>query len=137
MWVKQLLYGLFLAFVVALPSMVALGYYKVTGDPSFRPLAQSIESAVFGGFVGDARDLKVQLRLHSPTQAEGFRMARQMQRTFSAKGIDARVYVMDIPAREPASVVFLVRQNRIGPFPLSRASEGVNAAVAAYRLTTR
>ncbi|MBS8227937.1 hypothetical protein [Vannielia litorea] len=137
MWVKQLLYGLFLALVVALPSMFALGYYKISGDPSFRPLAQSIESVIFGGMVGDSRDLQVHLRLHEPTEAEGFRMARQIQRAFTAKGIDARVYVMDISAREPASVTFIVHANRIGPYSLSRASHGVNAAVSAYHMTVQ
>ncbi|QDC07913.1 hypothetical protein FHY55_01035 [Oceanicola sp. D3] len=137
MWVKQLLYGLFLAFVVALPSALALGYYKITGDPTFRPLAQSIERVVFRGEVGEARDLQVQLRLHDPSAADGLRMARQIRRSFSAKGIDARVYVLTIPEGERAGVIFRVHSNRLGPYPLSRASEGIQAAVSAYRMTVR
>lgn len=135
MWAKQLLYGIFLAAVVALPSALALGYYKITGDPSLRPLAQSIESVVFGGTLGETRDLKVELRLHTPSQERGFRMARQIQRSFTAKGIDAQVFVISAAAGEPANVAFVVRRNRIGPFPLSRASDGIQAAVSAYHMT--
>ncbi|MFY0633601.1 MAG: hypothetical protein JXQ91_07305 [Vannielia sp.] len=134
MWVRQLLYGLFLAMLVALPSAVTLGYYTLSGDPSFRPLAQSVESAVFSGTLEGSQYMRVQLRLHAPTQAQGLRMAKQMKRSLSAKGIDAHVFVVDIPAQERAGVVFMIRSNRLGPYPLSRASEGIRAAVAAYRM---
>ncbi|SIO18795.1 hypothetical protein [Vannielia litorea] len=134
MWARQLLYGLFIASLLAMPSVVMLAYHRITGDPSLRPLAQTIAPVIFGPAQDEQSDMQVQLRLHAPTREQGLNMARQLQRTLSAKGIDAQVVIYDVPLDEPASVAFVVARNRIGPLPLSRASEGINAAVSAYRM---
>ena len=137
MWWKHALYGLGLAIIVGLPTGIALTYYKITGDPSVRPLAQTVDNVVHGTLAYGVLPVGVQLRLHDPETPQALAMAQQLRKTFSAKGIEVQVFLLEIETDRKAEVLFIVDENRIGPFPLSRAADGVGAAVTAYRSVNR
>lgn len=132
-WTKQALYGLFLAGIVALPTAAALTYYLLTGDQTFRPLAQRVERVSHAVPGGAGARVGAQLRLHDATSPQAYRMAEQIRISFQAKGVEMPVYLLPAAGDEAQSVTYIIGANRVGPFPLSRAAQGLNAAVEAYR----
>ena len=137
MWWKHGLYGLKIAVIVAMPSVIALGYHRLTGDPTLRPLAQSIETSGAASLAFGVVPVGGRISLHGADTPRARRMADEMRKTLHAKGVEARITLLHAAPDAPAGVLFVVDRNRIGPYPLSRAAEGVRAAVAAYHSANR
>ena len=129
---RQVLYALMLAAIVAMPTAVMMLYYQITGDESSRPLSNAVSSLMDGSVAYGEVPVHVQIRLHDPEPEALRRMALSFRKSFAARGVTASVYFVEAGPTEPASVLYGVGRNRIGPFGLSRAAEGISAAVLAY-----
>lgn len=125
-----------LVVAIATPATTALSYYKLTGDPTFRPLALSVERLIAGGM--DVEYEHVRAVVHTGDTAEArtraLRLGRGVQAAFYGKGIDALVQYEIAPGRAPPSVTFHVARRSFGPYSGSTAARGVRAAVEVLRL---
>ncbi len=133
--------NLFLAgliFAVTLPAMSALIYYKISGDPTFRPLGITVASLTEGLIGSTSRGITVRIEWGenantSTTQAQVYATLENalalypmdfLVRFHNNNGSDIRVY-------------FVVEGSRIGPYRLQNISSGIPAALAAFNMTKR
>jgi hypothetical protein len=113
----------------ATPATLALSLYMITKNPSLRPLAQTRETNWL--LPGERKPLLVVIfwpSAQNPAQAEA--MAGHVRQTIKAKGIYAKVAIVDTDG--PSRIVYHVGANIIGPFPLASAIDGIPGAVDAY-----
>lgn len=122
---------------VATPATVALSYYRLTGDPTFRPLAVTVERLTDFGIPTHDLTLRAAIRFD---EAGGGRpaavaFARMIHEAFYAKGVGARVTILPDPGHVgPPTVTLEVLSNSYGPFPPDKAAAGVELALRAYQL---
>ncbi|HFQ15911.1 MAG TPA: hypothetical protein ENK41_06090 [Rhodobacteraceae bacterium] len=116
------------------PSAASLLWYAATGNPLLRPLGITRESirAFDGG--GDGTGIVALVdwdknRAGQVTQAD---MTRALTNAFSVKGID--VWVVFRESDSGTQVTYKVGRSVIGPYPQSRAAEGIPAAAEAYHM---
>lgn len=126
-----------IAFVGA-PGSLALTYYLISGDPSFQPLAQSVERQALAGIVNPSPEgLAVHVILRwsgRPDQeAQINQISADIVRALDAKGADAHVDLEPGVSGAP-SVIYFVAHSTIGPMPITRAADGVDAAAQAVAL---
>lgn len=123
---------------IATPATLALSYYHITGDPTFRPLAVTVERLVA---VGEAVEhIDVQAIVTSDGSPEGKRrstlLGARLDAAFYGKGLNSHVHLRTQPQPGPAQIYFYVGGNEIGPFDAASAPQGVRIvaeAVAIYR----
>ncbi|MCP5036494.1 MAG: hypothetical protein GY945_02725 [Rhodobacteraceae bacterium] len=120
--------------LVILPSALSLSYYAITKDPNMRPLGITTESLreYFGRGFGVEIVAIVHwdsIRSGQVTQGD---MRRALRNAFKAKGVDVRIDFRETSGG--THITYQVGSSSIGPYPQSRAAEGINAAVAAYRM---
>lgn len=118
------------AVAVATLTTVALSIYHVTRDPSWRPLAVSIEQR----FESEGRP-PVQVTIHWPSRLPpqgALAMARYVDRALTGKGVEARFTTRPTEA-ETGTIVYRVGSSTIGPMPIAAATEGIGPAVAAWQ----
>ena len=116
------------------PSAISLLWYRVTGDPLLRPLGITREKlrAYYG--TGDWIEIVAEVewdtaRSGNVTRAD---MERALSNAFRAKGVD--VHVVFKEGHSGTRVVYRIGPSVIGPYPQTRAAEGISAAVEAYRM---
>ena len=120
--------------LVVAPSVISLGWYRVTGNPLFRPLGITRES--MRAYYGTGEWIEIvaevewdQARSGQVTQRD---MERALRNAFHVKGVEVRVVFRQ--SRTGTRVLYRVGPSSIGPYPQSRAAEGISAAVEAYRM---
>ncbi len=120
--------------LVIAPSAITLGWYKATGNPLFRPLGITREAlrAYYG--TGEWIEIVAEVswdndRAGRVTRAD---MERALRNAFQTKGVGVRVVFQE--STNGTRVLYRVGPSEIGPFPQSRAAEGISAAVEAYRM---
>jgi len=120
--------------LVVAPSAITLLWYKVTGDPLFRPLGITRQSlrAYYGS--GDWIEIVAEVAWDSGHSGNVTRadMERALRNAFQVKGVD--VHVVFTSSTSGTRVLYRVGPSSIGPYPQARAAEGINAAVEAYRM---
>lgn len=127
-------YFLIVVLLIVAPSLASLGLYVATGNPLFRPLGITEEAlqsfrSVFGGVEILATVAWDEQRAGHVSRAE---MRRALMRAFGAKGLEARIVFTE--SRRGTTVTYRVGKNTFGPYPQSRAAEGVSLAASAYRM---
>lgn len=122
-----------IALVVA-PTVISLGWYQATGNPLFRPLGITRENmrAYYG--TGEWIEIVAEVawdqdRSGRVTQAD---MERALRNAFRVKGVDVRVVFRS--SNSGTRISYRVGPSIIGPYPQSRAAEGIGAAVEAFRM---
>ena len=124
-----------LAFGASLPTLAALLYYAITGDPTARPLG--ISSAALERFRTAGDELAIEVTVTTGTH---FQMASSVA---DAENLLSRALApYDVPfeikntssAGRQVTVTFRVRETVLGPYPIERSAHGVSAALAAYRM---
>lgn len=131
---RSLAYVMLIVAVVVMPTAVALGWYQVTRDPNFRPLGITREALRAYGVPGAGVEVVAYVdwpAAHSGHAARG-RLADDLVTSFAAKGVDVNLVFRDGPGS--ARVTYVIGDSVLGPYPTSRAAEGVAAAVEAYRM---
>jgi len=127
-------YLLAVVVVVLLPTVVALGWYQVSKDPNLRPLG--VTEQALRKHQGSAEGLEivalvdwVQPRTATQTQAQ---LTLALTRAFRAKGAEVRVIFRE--GRDATRITYVVGKSTLGPFSITQASFGVEAAVQASNM---
>lgn len=122
---------------VAMPALLSLGYYYVTGDPTFRPLGITIERlAERGEAVGN--DVIFGTITYDGTpdgEKEAEMLSERLVTVFIGKGVDASFRLVPEPDAEPLQIYFYVDDARLGPFNPTTAPRGILIAVDALTLS--
>ncbi len=117
------------------PSVIALSWYKVTGNPLFRPLGITRES--MGAYFGNGEWIEIVAEVAWDDSRSGRvtreDMERALRHAFKAKGIE-EMRVVFRNSSKGTWVLYRIGPSAIGPYPQSRAAEGISAAVNAYRM---
>lgn len=126
----------YLMIVIAalvLPSAVSLSWFHVTQNPNLRPLGLTREAlrAYTGGY-GDDAVVVARVVGAGPSDDARDALARALVNAFAAKGVELEVAFL--PGAGPPSVSYAIGTSVIGPYPASRAAQGIGAAVDAYRM---
>jgi hypothetical protein len=126
-----------LIVAIATPATLALSYYRITGDPTFQPLALTVERLVAGG--EEVHHKAVRAVIVSNNSTEGLvraaRLGKRIEAAFYGKGTEALVrYITAGPSNRP-TVTFHVARATFGPYPEATAAHGVSAAVEALQLS--
>lgn len=128
----SLAYLVIIVVVVVLPTAISLGWYQVSKDPNLRPLG--ITEQALRKHQGSAEGLEiiavvewVQPHTTKQTQAQ---LTLALTRAFRAKGAEVRVVFRE--GRDATRITYIVGKSTLGPFPISRASDGVESAVQAF-----
>lgn len=130
---RNLLYLATIISAVVLPSAVALTWYYVTENPNLRPLGLTREAlrAYTGGY-GDGAAIVARVTGTDLTGDRQDALARALVNAFGAKGVDLEVVFL--PGTGPPMISYVIGTSVVGPYPTSRAAEGIGAAVEAYRM---
>lgn len=124
-----------LALGAALPTALALTYYVVTGDPTFRPLG--ISKAALEKFDPPDPSLDIVVAIgwgeDARLKQDQDEVAALIGRSIAAYDVAYRFRHFPIEGDE-VLIWYIVRQTRIGPYPASKAARGVSAAITALRL---
>ncbi|MBV7410888.1 hypothetical protein [Maritimibacter sp. DP1N21-5] len=129
------LYVMALVGLIVLPTAASLGWFMVTKDPNLRPLGVTEES-LRAYDRGGGEGVRIVADIEWVEGGAGGLTQRQVERAirqaFAVKGIEVFVFFHD--GVTEARVTYRVRSSTIGPFPVRRAAQGINAAVDAYRM---
>lgn len=123
-------YVLLVIGVVIAPTALSLSWYHITKDPNLRPLAITKQALAAYGLSSGGLEIVAVVEGPDATSASG--MARAITNAFAAKGMDVRIVVRSGPGVR--QVTYRVGSSVLGPYPAARASEGIAAAVQAYRM---
>jgi len=130
----SLAYLAIIVVVVVLPTAISLGWYHISKDPNLRPLG--ITEQALRKHEGGSKGLEivalvewVQPRTARQTQAQ---LELALTRAFQAKGAEVRVVFRE--GRDVTRITYIVGTSSLGPFPIARASEGVESAVQAFHM---
>jgi len=135
---RNLIYLAVLIAAVVLPSALALGWYSYSKDPNMRPLGITREALLrYAARIGGFGEVDIVARVAwVPGTSGGYSRAALEQaliNAFAAKGAEIRVDF--VPAQGPVTLVtYEVGKSEIGPYTIARASEGIAAAVEAFRM---
>ncbi len=124
---RQLSIIAILIVAIATPATLALSYYHITGDPTFRPLALTVERLVARGITVEHID--VQGIVTTEDSEDGIRaakeLARKLNKAFYGKGLNSVFRVHPSANNGPPQITLLVDQKRLGPFSPRSAPQSV------------
>lgn len=131
---RGLTYVTLIIVVLALPTAGALGWFYLTHDPNLRPLGVTREALRAYGEAGMGAEVVAYVDwVPTGNGADARRrLADALTTSFAAKGVDVRVVFRE--GRDETRITYEIGKSLLGPYPASRASEGVAAAVEAYRM---
>lgn len=123
---------------IATPATLALSYYHLTGDPTFRPLAITVERLVSQGVVEDD-NVYVRTLISTDGTPEGNRLGERLGekliRAFYGKGLTARYRIDPQPRKGPPQILIFVNGTALGPFTARTAPQGIRLATEAATIT--
>ncbi len=121
--------------LLTLPTAGSLSYFAITKDPSIRPLGITQESLrAYSGDSSAGFEILAMVEWDSARSGQVTRddMNRALINVFESKGVHAQVFFTK--GYNGTFVKYQVGPSVFGPYPQSRAAEGISAAVAAYRV---
>lgn len=139
---RPVLWLIGLIVVICFPMAAALGLYVVSDDPAMRPLGitQEAERAFATGRPEDLRPLVIAVSVAwVDGQAEGHTrtsLRRALVKAFEAKGVE-QVTISFAPGAGRTMITYDVLESVVGPYPVSTAAQGINAAVQALDMAAR
>ncbi|WP_068115705.1 hypothetical protein [Tropicimonas marinistellae] len=131
--------SLLVALIVAIatPATLALSYYRITGDPTFQPLALTVERLIVGGV--DVNHKAVRAIVVGNDTARGLKQAerfgKRIHAAFYGKGVDALVGYRTNDSSDYPTVTFVVDGSTFGPYGEASAAQGIRTAVEALHLS--
>ncbi|MEJ1990351.1 MAG: hypothetical protein P8X50_01230 [Maritimibacter sp.] len=119
---------------ISTPSLIALGWFYYTKDPNLRPLGITVEALqTYAGIGPGVQIIAVVDGMDSSiSPAAQQELKSTLTYAFQAKGVDVTVVMRD--SGGSPRITYNVGKTTLGPYPTSRASEGVNQAVEAFRM---
>ncbi|PIE07894.1 MAG: hypothetical protein CSA74_05160 [Rhodobacterales bacterium] len=115
--------------VIVLPTAMMLGWFLYTRDPNLRPLGLTREALRDSG--GFRQDVGIVAHIDGPRVA-GERLGLALRASFESKGVELRLVFRE--NGDATTVTYVIGKSVLGPYPRSRAAEGIAAAVAAFRM---
>jgi len=119
--------------LLAAPSLVTVGLYKITGDPTLRPMSVTEERVAATDY--ETGGPVVRVRIYWRGAAEGFGtaddLASALRRAFDSKGVETRIAVLEMHDRGVTMLDMRAGSMRYGPFPVTEAARHVTPAAAA------
>jgi hypothetical protein len=126
---------LFALVALTTPTALALLWYGITGDPTFRPLSVTIERLVaFEADRGAGGAVVAIVTLPADSLLSEDSLTADLRRGFAATGAQALIRVQRAPG--PPTILFEVGASQLGPYPLSSAAIGLRTASDAWRMKT-
>ena len=119
--------------LLAAPSLVTVGLYKITGDPTLRPMSVTEQKVAATDFAtgGDV----VRIRIYWRGAADGFGtatdLADALRRAFDSKGVESRIAVLEMADQGETMLDMRAGAMHYGPFPVTDAARHVSPAAAA------
>lgn len=122
--------------LIVLPAMVALSAYYITKNPHFRPLGITTEKLINANLENQSGTVIAQVTIgaNADPQASKRDYSEALKTTFDRLDTKLRVDFLSKPNSSDITVTYIVGASRIGPYPISNAASGVNAAVRAQRM---
>lgn len=123
--------------VIITPTVSMLTYYAVTGDPTLRPLAASVDQ--LRGYFAGRDDILVEVKwgeAASSTQSQD-QVKTILRSAFLSKGLDAHVVFQNVKGSRSIYVTYKVGVSEFGPMRLADTPRAVKSVVAAYRMGKR
>lgn len=120
--------------VVVAPTALALGWYLFSKNPSLRPLGITKQALSAYNGSGEGVEIVAFVDWVPPPLGPYSKpdLTRALTDSFTAKGVDVRIEFH--PGAATSQITYKVGRTVLGPFPTARASEGIAAAVEAYRM---
>jgi hypothetical protein len=133
---KDVLIMILVGALIIVPAAAALAAYAITKNPSFRPLSITFESLTAAGLLEETSDIVAVISTgqHSKLNAITEVQTAALKAAFQRYGTDVKVKFRTVPGGRDTSITYLVGENRIGPYPLSKAAAGIAPATQAERL---
>ncbi len=124
-----------LALGVATPALLSLGYFYITGDPTYRPLGQTERALSNFSPAHSQNGVQIIIRwgTGSPLLVTRAELDATFARALKAYDVGYWIEFEDVPG-DLVEVIYRVKSSEIGPYPIARAAEGIAAAVAALKL---
>lgn len=123
---------------VSAPTVASLGYFLITGDPTFRPLGLS--KLALDTFQQERASMDILADIRWGNAARLSDSQDQVRAIISQKlesyDVDYRVQINPTEGTE-ITITYVVMGSRIGPYPITQAGRGLGAAVTALRLNIR
>ncbi|GKY86617.1 hypothetical protein [Sinisalibacter aestuarii] len=131
---QRLAYLILLIAVVVMPTAMSLAWYAISRDPNLRPLG--ITKQALYAYNGGGDGVEIVAVVDWPASDTGERSRAQLTRalteSFAAKGVEIRI---EFRAGQAAGqVTYIIGKSVLGPYPTTRAAEGISAAVEAFRM---
>jgi len=127
-----------LILIVALPGLASMTYFKITGDPNFRPLGVPLMARP--EYTGEIFEngITVQINWGATAKTRNTRayVKKTLQDAMSIYGIDTRVLLSEVPG-DTVAIYFVIGTSLIGPYRLSNVTAGIPAALSAHKLWLR
>lgn len=133
---KDTIVILLITVFIVTPAILALGAYFVTKNPSLRPLGITVERLTEAGQIENksliVAVIDIGTETKDPTSKQTYKQA--IETAFDRLETEASVKFRSIPGSSQTTITYIVGESRIGPFPVSRAAEGILAAAQAERM---
>ncbi|MEE9427623.1 MAG: hypothetical protein V3V25_05675 [Paracoccaceae bacterium] len=130
--------NLFFAGVILLlsmPTVASVAYFKITGDPTFRPLGITVASLTENLVGGTSRGITVRIEWgessNTSNSKEQVRLA--LEKAMSVYPIDFLIR-FENTSSAAIEIFFVVDGAKIGPYQLQDVSSGIPAALAAFSM---
>ena len=136
---RQLSVIAILIVAIATPATLALSYYHITGDPTFRPLALTVERLVARGITVEHIDVQGIVRTDGTREGNlvGSELAQKLNRAFYGKGLNSVFRIQPVENNGPPQIFYHIDQNRLGPFSIRDAPNSVRFAAEAVAINKR
>lgn len=123
-----------LIVATGLPATAALLYYMYTGDPTLRPFGISKNSLSRSDTPQALLEILVRVEWgqSAPGTTSRAGVRQILHKAMGIYEIDYRVQFRET-AGDQIKVFYIVEHNRLGPYPLHNAAQGIPAALAAFR----
>lgn len=121
----------------AAPALLALGYYRMTGDPSFQPLDLTAERLIARGedIGNEVIHGVVTIEDTARGRMQGEALATALVSAFRGKGMESNFRLLSTPAAPPLQIYLYVDGLHLGPFTPGNATQGLRMAVDAMLLS--
>lgn len=127
-----------LSALVITPASVALAAYYVTRNPNLRPLGITLEKLIEAGQIADRDLIVAQITFgdRSDTNLSLAEYEAALSKAFDTFQTEVQVRFRERRNSDQITILYKVGNSVIGPFPMSRAAEGIRASVEAERMIT-
>ncbi|MFV0358526.1 hypothetical protein [Tropicimonas sp.] len=133
---RQSILLILLVAAITTPAALALGWYRLTGDPTFQPLALTVERLETSeGYSGTPRAKALIRAGDTPLrrrQAE--LLERRVRAAFAMKNVEIDIRIATGSGDDPTAITYSVGRNSFGPFGAEDAARGVHDTMQALSL---